>query len=120
MKVVASSGMDSIFQLITVIFIFVFVLAITYFTTRWIVNYQKGLNLNQNIDLLETYKITVNKFLQIVKVGNKYILIAVCKDTITMLTEIPEDEIKHFEKSEVKTLNFKEILEKAKNLKNKK
>lgn len=119
MLAIVSTGVDSFIQLITVLFIFIFVLAITYFTTRWIANYQKGVIFNKNMELVETYKIGVNKFLQIVKVGDKYLVIALCKDSVTMLTEIPKEQLQFTEHTENKSLDFKEIFEKAKKLKSK-
>ena len=45
---------DSFSQLITVLLAFVFVLALTLWTTRWIAKYQKGQKAGQNIDVVET------------------------------------------------------------------
>jgi flagellar protein FliO/FliZ len=111
--------LDSMAQFMTVLLIFAFVLAITYFTTRWIANFQKKRAFGQNIESIEAYRLTTNKYIQIVKVGEKYLVLAVCKDTVTMLTELNEDQIELNEKKEPVQINFKEILEKAKNLKSK-
>lgn len=120
MFLVATSGLESFFQLVTVLIVFLFVLLICYITTRWIANYQKGMNFSKNIEFIESHRVTANKFLQIVKVGDKYLLIAVCKDTITMLTELQSDQIKLLEQKDVTPLDFKVILEKAKKLTTKK
>ena len=77
-------------QFITVLLIFLFVVAITYFTTRYIAGYQKNLIRTGNMELVESLRISNNKYLQIVKTGNKYLVIAVCKDTVTFLTELEE------------------------------
>lgn len=107
------SSLDAIAEFLTVLIIFVFVLAITFFTTRWIANYQKGRIFSKNIQVIETYKITTNKYLQIVKTGDKYLVIAVCKDTVTLLTELNKEQIE-FPDDTSQRMNFKEILEKAK------
>lgn len=112
------SGWESILQLVTVFIIFIFVLIVTYVTTRWIGNYQKTQLSNSNIQVIETYKVTNNKFLQIVKMGDKYIAIAICKDSITMLTEIDKDAIIVSEIKDSLNVNdsFKDLLEKAKQI----
>ena len=112
------SGWESILQLVTVFIIFIFVLIVTYVTTRWIGNYQKTQLSGSNIQVIETYKVTNNKFLQIVKIGDKYIAIAICKDSITMLTEVDKDAIIVSEIKDSLNVNesFKDLLEKAKQI----
>ena len=81
----SSRGINSIAQFLTVLLIFIGVLALTYFTTRWIASYQKGKMLSGNIHVLETFKITQNKYVQIIRVGEHYYAIAIGKDTVTLL-----------------------------------
>lgn len=87
------SEWDSFFQLIGVLLIFLFVLLITYFTTRWIGQYQQGMMQNKNIQVIETFRVSNNKFIQIVQVGKKYLVISVCKDVVNILTELKEEEL---------------------------
>ena len=78
----------SLSQLITVILIFAFVLFITVFATKYVGSYQKMQGINRNLEVIETIRVTNNKYLQIVRAANKYIVIGIGKDEITMLTEI--------------------------------
>lgn len=110
-----SSG-DSVLQFFTVLLVFIFVLGITYFTTRWIANYQKKQNKGKNIEVIESSRIGQNKFIQIVKTGDKYVVIGIGKNEITMLTELDSDMIKLPEDGETEGLDFKAAFEKAKNL----
>lgn len=64
-----------------------------------------------NVKLIDAFQIAPGKYIQIVKVGKKYLALAVCKDTVTFLTELQEDEVKITEKKEL--VSFKELLEKA-------
>lgn len=105
------SAVDGYAQLITVLLIFVLVLTVTALTTKWMANYQKQQGSNANIHVIETTRIANNKFVQIIRVGEKYIAVAVCKDTVTMLGEIPSDQIKLPE--DARGLTFKSIFEKA-------
>ena len=112
---VGSNGLESVVQLITVTIIFVFVLALTYFATRYIGNYQKSKLAGSNIQVLETMRISNSKYLQIIKAGEKHFVIAVCKDTITYLCDLnAEDLVFKNTSTEFKTENFKAILEKFK------
>lgn len=87
------SEWESFFQLISILLIFLFVLVITYFTTRWIGQYQQGMMQNKNIQVVETFRVNNNKFIQIIQVGKKYLVISVCKDVINILTELTEEEL---------------------------
>ena len=109
-----TSVIDSVVQFITVLFIFVFVLGITYFTTRYIAGIQKEQYRTGNMELVETLRISNNKYLQIVRVADKYFCMAVCKDTVTMLGEIQKEEMVFQENSANVHMNFQDILEKMK------
>ena len=85
-------NVSSIAQLVTVLILFILVLAATYYVTKWIAKYQKGTTFTANMEIMETCRISTTKYLQIVRVVNKYMVIAVCKDTVTLLTELSEDE----------------------------
>ena len=87
------SGWESFFQLISVLLIFLFVLVITYVSTRWVAQYQRGAMKNRNIQVIETFRVNNNKFIQIIQVGKKYLVISVCKDTINILAELIEEEL---------------------------
>lgn len=106
-----TAGADSYIQFITVLLIFVAVLGVTAWTTRWIANYQKQQNVNGNVEVVETTRIANNKYIQIIRAGEKYLVIAVCKDSVTMLGEIPEKQLK--DGNSVQKFNFRELFEKA-------
>ena len=109
-----TSGIDSVVQFLTVLLIFVFVLGITYFTTRYIAGIQKNNYKTGNMELIETLRISNNKYLQIVRAADKYFCIAVCKDTVTMLGEIQKEEMVFYENSVNANMTFQDILEKIK------
>jgi len=108
-------GVSGYAQFITVLLIFVVVLGITVLTTKWIANYQKQQNVNENIEVIETTRIANNKYIQIVRAGEKYLVIAVCKDTVTMLSEIQKEMLR--EREPMQSFHFKEFLDRAVNKK---
>ena len=113
-----SSRIEAFAQLLTLLIIFIFVLAVTYYVTRFVGNYKKNKLSGSNINILETMRIANNKYIQIVKIGSRVFAIAVAKDTVSYLCELDEDELIYKESSSGKMLinndNFKEILEKFK------
>lgn len=88
-----SSGIDSFIQLVWVLLIFIFVLIVTYFVTKWIAGYQKGRTYNKNLKIIDTIKLTTNKYIQIVEVGDEYLVIAIGKDEITLLTKLTKEQL---------------------------
>lgn len=107
-----SNSANSYLQFMTVLILFVFVLAITYWTTKWIAGYQKGKKTNANLEVVETFQIANNKYIQIIRVGQKYLAVAIGKDSVTMLTEIPEDQLTFSSSANNEQVGFKELFEK--------
>ncbi|MDE5940150.1 MAG: flagellar biosynthetic protein FliO [Lachnospiraceae bacterium] len=96
----------------TVLILFVFVLAVTAFVTRWIGGYQKSRSAGANMELIESLRLSNNKYVQIVRIGRKYLAVAVCKDTVTMLSEIPEEELSFPEGALGSASSFRDVLAK--------
>lgn len=119
MLLTATGRMDSYLQFITVLILFVFVLLITYWTTRWIANYQKGKATNGNLEVIETCRISSNKYVQILRVGEKYLVIAIGKDEIYMLAELKEEDLVIRQSSGEQVLSFAGVFEQMKKLKEK-
>ena len=84
--ILAATSLDSFVQLITVLIIFVFVLILTYFTTRWMAGIQKGRSFNKNLRIIETISVGNNKMISIVEAGTKYIVVSIGKDELKDLS----------------------------------
>ena len=110
----AAGSLDSFVQFITILLLFLFVLVITYVVTRWVSGIQKVQMTGKNMELVETMRISNSKYLQIIRAGEKYLVIAVGKDTVTMLAELTADEVSLDVGNEVNSLSFREILDKMK------
>lgn len=93
MTIVLASSLESFLQLIGVLLIFVFVLILTYVTTRWIASYQKNHNYNRNLEIVETLNVAANKYIQIVRAGEEYLVIAVGKEEVQLLTKLAKEQI---------------------------
>ena len=88
------STSQSFFQLIVVLVCFVVVLVLAYYTTRWLANYQKGRSFNKNLKIIETLKLSPDKYVQIIACGKeKYLIVGLSKNEVTLLGELSEDEL---------------------------
>ncbi|MCL2719153.1 MAG: flagellar biosynthetic protein FliO [Lachnospiraceae bacterium] len=108
-------GVGSVIHLLTLICIFVLVIVIAMVATRWIVNYQKGASNAANIEVVETYRLTANKYVQIVRIGEKYLAIAIGKDEVNFLTEISPDDLQFKAENTGAMPDFAGLLSKFKN-----
>ncbi|MCR5846547.1 MAG: flagellar biosynthetic protein FliO [Lachnospiraceae bacterium] len=115
-----NSSAGSFVQFLTVFVLFIVVLFICAFTTRFVAGYQKSKMMSGNIRVVETFKIANNKYIQIIQIGDKTFAVGIGKDSVTLLGELNADtlDLKVFEESN--GLDFKSILENAKNFKLKK
>ncbi|MCM1178735.1 MAG: flagellar biosynthetic protein FliO [Clostridium sp.] len=110
----STSSFKSIGQLICAILLFLFVLFLAYLAARIAGSFQSGVvNKRSNIRVIEVFRISNNKVIEIIRIGEKYLALAVCKDNVTVLTELSADEIKEQEAA-LEPINFKDILEKIK------
>jgi flagellar protein FliO/FliZ len=91
--ILLSSALGSFLQLIGVLIIFIVVLFITFYTTKWIGNYQKTNLVNKNLQIVESIRVGNNKFIAIVKAGEAYLVVAVGKDEVTLLTQLTEEQL---------------------------
>ena len=119
MLLTVTGRVDSYLQFITVLILFVFVLLITYWTTRWIARYQKGKAGAGNLEVIETCRISSNKYVQILRAGEKYLVIAVGKDEVHMLAELSEEELIIRESNDGQPMSFAGVFEQMKKLKEK-
>lgn len=101
---------DNFLQLLGVALIFIVVLIITYLTTKFVGGVKMGTLKESNFKVIDTYKLMQNKYLQIIKIGTRYFVIAVGKDEIRLLTELKEDEITAIDRSTKQNNNFQDIL----------
>lgn len=111
---VSSSDIQMIGRLICLLLLFVFVLFLAYIAARVAGSFQSNtINKQSNIRVIEIYRISPNKTIEIIKIGEHYVAISVCKDNVTLLTELDPSEVNEQEKT-LKPIDFKQILEKMK------
>jgi flagellar protein FliO/FliZ len=118
-SILLASSFESFLQLLWVLLIFVFVLAVTYFALRWMGKYQKTHSRNQYLAIIETIPAGSNKMISIVQAGTKYLVVSIGKDEIRLLAELTEEEFVRLPNAsgEGSTTqgNFQDILNNLKN-----
>lgn len=107
------SSVQSFFQLIGVLLIFIFVLIATWFATRFIAGYQKVQTQGKNLKVVETLRLTNNKYVQVIQAGEKYLVIAVGKDEVRLLTTLTAEELTEWESPETTGVPFQDAMKEA-------
>ena len=110
-----ASSYDSILQLVGLVFLLIIILVAAYYTSKFIGGIKLGQMKKSNFQVIDSYRVTPNKVLQIVKIGNKYVVVAIGKDNINFITELDESEVIIRESQQGEKQSFKQILDKLKN-----
>ena len=111
MLATAQNSVQSLFELLGLIIIFVIVLVVCYYTTKFVAGRQLVQKKMGNFEVVETFAIAQNKYLQLIRMGNKYVVISVAKDSVSFITELEEAEVCQIPKNTTMSgKSFKEIL----------
>ena len=109
-----SGTIGSIAQIFGMLAAFAIIVAAAYYVSKYFGKYALKARENSNIKVIETNRVAVDKYLQIIEVGGKYFLIGITKTNINLISELSADRIKDFTAKEVERFSFKEFLDKAK------
>ena len=112
-----TTQVENVLKLIAAFIVFVIVLMVTYMTTRWIGSYQKTQFSGKNIEYIEGMRLTNNKYIQILRIGQEYVAVAMCKDSITFLTKINKEDLIFDDEAHVSPQSFAVLFDKVKNMK---
>ena len=102
----SGTRLSSIASLFGLIVLCILIIVASYFVTRLVGGKQLARQKNSNFD---TFHLAQNKYLSIIQVGRRYFVIAICKDTVTMLSELQEEDITMWRAGAQDTASFKSI-----------
>ena len=105
---IGTSTLASLFKLIALLIVFILILVASYYATKWYAKTGMLNNRTQNIHIVESFAMGPGKQICILRLGEKYIAVAVCKDQIVYLTEIPEEQLS-LELPKPENGNFKDV-----------
>ena len=91
-----SGGVKSILKLIGLIILCILIIVASYYTTKFVGKRQMTGSSKSNFRSLDVFRISTNKYLQIIEIGERYFCIAVAKDNITVVGELNKEDIKNF------------------------
>lgn len=121
MILLSAGTLSSAVETLTVCLLLIAVLLITWAVTKWTGTLAKGQSKGgENIEVLETCRIAQDKYVQIIRTGNKVVSVAVSKDSVTMLAELDPDSVETVlpaENGQNKNSSFKELFQKVRETK---
>ncbi len=120
-------GWHSFVNILSLLLIFVLVLVMAYFSTKFIAKIQaNNINNKSNIKIIESFRLGNNKFIAIVKIGGDYYAIALGKEEVTFIDKLDQDGLSLNQEGTSQTdgsiegsSSFKEILSQFKKNKSK-
>lgn len=111
--------MEGIVSAAGTLLLIVVILAFCYVATRKIGKIQMGTGAGggKYISLLDRQALGQDKAVALVKVGERYLLLGIAASQVSLLAEVPCDEVTEEGPAEQETLDFKSIMEKLKDRK---
>lgn len=106
------SSANNVLELLGLVLLLIIILVAAYYTSRFVGRYKLGQLKDSNIRIIEAYKISTNKMLQIIKICDKYVVLAVSKDNITFITELDESQVLTHDINEGEKQSFRQIFDK--------
>ncbi len=103
------SAAAGIFRFIVLFIVFIAVLVLAFYFTKWYANsglVKKGYG---NIKVVESYQVAPGKIIYIVKIGSQYVSIMTSKDNIVKLTELSYEDLELHE-TEFNNTSFKDVM----------
>ncbi len=85
--------LKSIAQLIVLILIFAFILFLAYWSSKLTAKIQSKAMKNSNVEIIETVRLHNNKYMQIVKIGGKYLALGIGRDEVRFLSELDGEKL---------------------------
>lgn len=104
----SGNAVNNFARFVTMLIIFVLVLLLTYYTTRFVAGAKKGSMSSGNMELLESLPLGAGKYLQLLRIGSRYVVVAVTKEHVELITELSSDE--YIKSTAAEGGSFKEIL----------
>ncbi|MDI3507896.1 MAG: flagellar protein FliO/FliZ [Clostridiales bacterium] len=99
------SGGDPWLSVILAVLAFVIVIAGAYYATRFISKKSIGLSRGRYIEIIDRAVLSNDKWLCIVKVGERYYLLSVAPSSVSLIIELTADQITLIDKSDVQEGN---------------
>ena len=107
-------GASGMLRLLGLLFLFCLILVGAIYATKLVAKCSVGIH-NNNIKVIETYRISTTSAIQIIRVADKFLAVSICKDNISLLATLDENSvIVPSADAQLQGIDFSELLLKAK------
>lgn len=106
-----SSTLGMLGQFFLIIIVFIGVLVLAYYSTKWIASSRFNFRKSSNVKIIESISVGYQSTIQLVKVGSKFFLIGVTKESVTFLTEVDEEINEENDKQNDSKIPFEKYLQ---------
>ena len=108
------SGAGLVLRLLGLLFLFFLILVGAVYVTKFIASKSAQFG-NNNIKIIETYRTSTTSAIQIIRIADKFLAVAICKDKISLLATLDEDSvIVSDSNTQLQGMDFSELFNKAK------
>ncbi len=111
---VASPGYSpfSINYLLQVVIMLIIVVALAYFSTKWIASAKLINRSNSAINIIDSVGVGINASILLIKVGDQFFLVGLTKERITFLSEVSSENVSSTDiKHDIRPPLFKDVLQ---------
>lgn len=101
-----SSTFGMVGQFFFLILVFVGILILAYYVTKWFAGMRMGARGKSDMEIIYALPVSSSANIQLVKIGKKYFLLGVTKENISFLAEIDEEDVPKKETKETNNFSF--------------
>ncbi|MCR4761928.1 MAG: flagellar biosynthetic protein FliO [Lachnospiraceae bacterium] len=89
-----TGNQGSLAQLVTILVIFLLVVLLAWFSAKMLAHYSKAsASAHGNMEVVEALRLSPSQVVEIIRIGNRYVAVAVSRDQVSRLGEWGTDEL---------------------------
>ena len=111
--VLSGSLLQNSLKLFGLVILFFLILVACYYVTRFVGSKQLGTIKDSYIKVVDVHRINQTQCLMIVQVGQRYFLLSSGKDSVSLLSELEEEELTKLSLNKEHSLSFGEVFASA-------
>ena len=111
--VLSGSLLQNSLKLFGLVILFFLILVACYYVTRFVGSKQLGTIKDSYIKVVDVHRINQTQCLMIVQVGQRYFLLSSGKDSVSLLSELKEEELTKLSLNKGQSLSFGEVFASA-------
>ena len=107
-------SVSNLAEALGLLIVLILILVATYYTTKFIAKTTGNRMSSRNIEVVDTFRIAPTKYIQIIKVAGHFLVVAVTKDNVELLTEVSEEDVDQIKDVPESPISFADVLNKKK------